>query len=53
MRRSSTTICSAAAIGTAMIAPINPKSAPNARTLANTVKPETLAAFPMIVGCRM
>ena len=25
---------------------------PKARTLANTVKPETCAAFPMIVGCR-
>jgi 2,5-diketo-D-gluconate reductase A len=37
---SSTTICSAAAIGTPMIAPINPKSAPNANTLASTVKPE-------------
>ena len=50
---SSTTICSAAAIGTPMIAPINPKSAPNASTLASTVKPEILAALPMIVGCRM
>ena len=50
---SSATIWSAAAIGTPMIAPINPKSAPNARTLVRTVKPETLAALPMIVGCRM
>ena len=30
-----------------MIAPINPKSAPNARTLASTVKPEIFAALPM------
>ena len=50
---SSATIWSAAAIGTPMIAPINPKSAPNARTLVRTVKPETWAALPMIVGCRM
>jgi hypothetical protein len=32
---------------------MSPKSAPKARTLASTVKPEILAAFPMIVGCRM
>ena len=42
-----------AAIGTPMIAPMSPKSAPKARTLASTVKPEIRAAFPMIVGCRM
>ena len=46
------TICSPAAIGTPMIAPMNPKSAPNTSTLASTVKPETFAAFPMIVGCK-
>lgn len=50
---SSTTIWMPAAIGTPMIAPMSPKSAPNARTLASTVKPEIRAAFPMIVGCRM
>ena len=49
---SSTTICSAAAIGTPMIAPISPNSAPKASTLASTVKPETCAALPMIVGWR-
>ena len=40
-------------MGTPMIAPTNPNSAPNARTLASTVNPATPAAFPMIVGCRM
>lgn len=39
-------------MGTPMIAPMSPKSAPNAKTLASTVKPEIRAAFPMIVGCR-
>jgi hypothetical protein len=38
---SSATIWSPAAMGTPMIAPINPKSAPNARTLASTVNPES------------
>ena len=47
------TIWIAAAIGTPMIAPMIPNSEPNASTLTSTVKPETSAAFPMIVGCRM
>ena len=47
------TICDRAAIGTPMIAPMTPNSDPKTRTLTITVKPETWAALPMIVGCRM
>ena len=40
----------AAAVGTPMIAPITPNSEPKTSTLTITVKPETRAALPMIVG---
>jgi hypothetical protein len=49
---SSKTIRAAAAIGTPMIAPTTPNSEPKTRMLTMTVKPETSAAFPMIVGWR-
>ena len=46
-----TTIWIEAMIGTAMMAPITPSSAPKIITLTITKKPETSAALPRIVGC--